>query len=153
MLTNGGKGYGSLWNMGVLCMMSTLLIAGLLVLGLVNVTDSYKMMTCLPSSHEEGLVTISRDKLIFRPTSMIPVSGYYLITNLIDEDGNILGQVDITSGSNCPDSPVDPHETWYCFAEDLVLENRLGKEVKLNIKGNTTLTDPFSQAFAAYYTL
>ena len=52
MLAKGGKGYGSLWNMGTVCVLSAGLIVGLLLLGLLDVDNQFMTQTCLPSSEE-----------------------------------------------------------------------------------------------------
>lgn len=67
VMANGGKGYGSVWNMVLLAVLSALLIAGLLLLGLFEVEDLLRVSTCVPSDEEEFQITLSPGSFSFRP--------------------------------------------------------------------------------------
>ena len=115
VLANGGKGYGSLWNMGTLCVLSTGLIVGLLLLGLLDVDNQFVTQTCLPSSEEEKTITIPKERFMFRI-----VYEYYnydpnrfnFVGDVIDEDNNVLRNLTILKGSNCSDSDT----FWFCLS-------------------------------------
>ena len=67
VMTNGGKGYGSVWNMVVLILLSCALIVGLVLLGLFEVEESMRVSTCIPSDEQEFEMTLTYKTFSFRP--------------------------------------------------------------------------------------
>ena len=67
VMANGGKGYGSVWNMVVLTLLSVGLVVGLILLGLFEVEESLRVSTCVPSDKQEFEMTLAPETFSFRP--------------------------------------------------------------------------------------
>ena len=67
IMRNGGRGFGSVWNIIALFLMSAALLAGLLVLGLLEVSGSSTTQTCVPSEGSEFEIVLEKEKFLFRP--------------------------------------------------------------------------------------
>ena len=100
-MANGGKGYGSVWNMAVLAVLSVGLVVGLVLLGLFEVEDSFRVSTCVPSDEEEFEMTLKPGAFSFRPVweegFRIP-SQWYLEPKIVDNEGNFVENVELASG-------------------------------------------------------
>ena len=101
VMVNGGKGYGSVWNMAVLAVLSVGLVVGLVLLGLFEVEDSFRVSTCVPSDEEEFEMTLKPGAFSFRPVweegFRIP-SQWYLEPKIVDNEGNFVENVELASG-------------------------------------------------------
>lgn len=147
IMSNGGKGYGSVWNVGALCLMSTGLVVGLLVMGLTSVRDNVVIQSCVASDPADYSLTIPKERILFRPvySPFFTINNFSFNARIVDQDGGFIRTVPVASGAACgqPDEP----QPWYCLGEDMELFTKFPQARDVLIR--TTIAGSFLEQYFA----
>ena len=143
LMANGGKGYGSVWNMAALLLMLVALVVGLILLGLFEVSAQYSAQTCIPSEEKDFMFVLKKDRFVFRPMlekAIRKPNGLYFDACVIDEKGNVIEAIEVVSGSQCNQPVGEESFTWHCFNKDVIIYNKYDQfsYIMLYLKTNST---------------